>query len=119
MTTDTDQAARPTYRTLADFMKARTPEQIEEYRAWIKERLGFDPLLHRDRGIGVAESTRLAGVKVGTGTQWRRRTLTGKGMARPFVEPKPNSPTGKPLFDPLWVAGWLEWTGRRRDATRV
>lgn len=108
MTTDTAQTS---FRSLADFITALTPERREEYRQAVIERLGFDPTKDRGRGIGIAEATRLAGVLPGTGTQWRRRTKVG-GIAKPFPDPKPKSPTGKPLYDPMKVAAWLDWTKR-------
>jgi hypothetical protein len=111
----TDTAARPAraraYPTLAAFKAAMTPEQRESYRAAIQERLGFDPAWNRDQGIGLADVTRLAGVTIGTGTQWRRRTMLGK-LRKPFLEPLPASPHGKPLYDPMDVAAWLDWTKR-------
>jgi hypothetical protein len=108
----TDQATRPRrYATLADFMAALPDSKREEYRQAIRERLGFDPAWAPGRGIGMADATRLAGVSVGTGTQWKRRTDQGK-LRKPFPDAKPDSPTNKPLYDPMWVAGWLEWSNR-------
>jgi hypothetical protein len=115
LTATTDTAERPArakaYPTLAAFMADLSDEKREEYRREIRERLGFDPAWHAGRGVGLADATRLAGVLIGTGTQWRRRTLRGK-LRKPFPDPMPNSPQGKPLYDPMQVCGWLDWTKR-------
>jgi hypothetical protein len=113
LTTDTAQrtARAKAYPTLASFVADLADEKREAYRREIRERLGFDPAWHPDRGIGLADATRLAGVLIGTGTQWRRRTMRGK-LAKPFPEPRPDSPAGKPIYDPMTVAAWLDWTKR-------
>lgn len=109
---DTDTVQRPkVYATLEAFWASLTDDKRQEYRASIRERLGFDPAQEWSRGIGVADVARLAGVEIGTSTQWRRRTMTGK-LRKAFLDPKPDSPTGKPLFDPMMVAAWLDWTNR-------
>jgi hypothetical protein len=114
---EVDVTTKPrAYTDLAAFRRDLPAARIEEYRAAIKERLGFDPLL-QPRGIGIADATRLAGVLVGTGNAWVRRTRVGKGLARPFPTPRPDSPTGKPLYDPLDVAAWLDWTQRWAPGT--
>lgn len=112
MDTTTDSPPTRHYNTLAEYMADLTPEQREAYRQEVIARLGFDPDKERSRGIGIAEASRLAGVLVGTGTQWRRRTKTGRGLTKPFPAPKPNSPRGKPLYNPYNVCAWLEWTLR-------
>jgi hypothetical protein len=99
------------YATLDAYVADLTDEQREAYRREIRERLGFDPAWEPDRGIGLADLTRLAGVPVGTGTQWRRRTKLG-ALKKPLLDPKPSSPKGKPLYDPMLAAAWLEWTLR-------
>ncbi len=100
------------YATLADYLADLSEQKREEYRQEVIGRLGFDPEKERSRGIGIADASRLAGVLVGTGTQWRRRTMTGKGLAKPFPAPKRNSPRGKPLYNPYHVCAWLDWTLR-------
>lgn len=108
---DTEQR-RKTCRTLEAFRKGLPTERIERYRTHIVMTLGFDPLL-QPRGIGIADATRLAGVQVGTGNAWVRRTRLDKGIARPFPTKRPDSPAGKPLYDPLDVVAWLDWTARK------
>lgn len=100
------------YATPAAFRAAQPTEKIERYRAEIKRTLDFDPLI-QPQGIGIADATRLAGVLVGTGNAWVRRTRIGKGLAVPFPTKLPTSPRNKPLYDPLDVAAWLDMTGRK------
>jgi hypothetical protein len=110
-------ATRPkAYPTLADFQADLTTERIERYRADVRRVLGFDPLL-QPRGIGIADAARLGGVLVGTGSAWVRRTRVHKGIAKPFPTKRPDSPQGKPLYNPLDVAAWLDWSGRKDYGT--
>lgn len=115
---DTTATRRKAYPTLKAFQDDLTTERIEQYRSRIQDVLGFDPLL-QPRGIGIADAARLGGVQVGTGSAWVRRTRVDKGISKPFPSKRPDSPQGKPLYNPLDVAAWLDWSGRKDFAPSV
>lgn len=81
----------------------------------VAERLGWTGKLGRDEDpkIGLPEIARLAGVAIGTPTQWRARTRRGELTGdRAFPEPDDDRYADKPQW--LAIATIIPWL----DATK-
>lgn len=104
--------------TLAEWRASLPPERIDEYQRVLRERIGLDLRETPHRKIDLSQVARIAGVKSGTPTQWKRRSRAGN-FRFPFPREQPESFPEKPLYDPVEICAWLDATGRFQTAVPV